>query len=134
MAEEPGKLYCNRKKILLADPDPANRFLVSVILSRHGIETITAGNGPEAIRLLTDNPFIRCLITEIRIPELDGFGILKAARKINPSMTVIALTAYGFDNMEQLCIESGFNEYILKPIHPGSFVKTILKYIIISTD
>jgi len=132
MVEEPENLYSNRKKILLADPDPASRFLVSVVLSKHGIETVSAGSGWEAIRLLGENPVIHCLITEIRVPGLDGFGILRAAREINPSLAVIALTAYIYDNMKQQCLKAGFNEYISKPVDLESFVKTVKKYVLVS--
>jgi CheY-like chemotaxis protein len=134
MVEEPENLNCNRKKILLADPDPVSCCLVSEVLSKHGIETVSAGCGLEAIRLLRENHSIRCLITEIRVPGLDGFGILRAAREINPSLTVIAQTAYVHDNMKQKCLTAGFNEYISKPIDLGLFVNMVRKYVSVSAS
>jgi CheY-like chemotaxis protein len=134
MIEEPENFYSGSKKILLADPDITSYFLISELLSEHGIETMSARCGLEAIRLFRENPHINCLITEIRVPGLDGFGILRATREINPSIAVIAQTAYVHDNMKQQCLMAGFNEYIPKPLDLEVFVKMVRKYVLLSTE
>ncbi len=132
MFEEPENFYSGKKKILLVDPDLTSYLLVSEVLSEHGIATVSARCGLEAIRLFRENPHIDCLITEIRVPGLDGFGILRATRELNPSIAVIAQTAYVHDNMKQQCLKAGFNEYISKPLDLEIFVKMVRKYVLLS--
>ena len=122
-------LYTVRKKILLADSDTASYFLISELLADYNIRIIHARSGQEAIRLFRQNPFIDMVITEIKLPGLDGFEILKATRAINPFITAIAQTAYVHNNMKQKCLMSGFNEYIPKPIDFDLFVTVLKKYV-----
>lgn len=134
MVEEPGNLCCSKKKILFVDPDITSYYLVSEILTEYGIEIMSAKSGLEAIRLFRENPFIDCLITEIKVPGLDGFGILRATREMNPSIVVIAQTAYVHDNMKQQCLAAGFDEYISKPIDFDVFMGIIKEYVLHAAD
>ncbi|HAM97725.1 MAG TPA: hypothetical protein DCQ26_03870 [Marinilabiliales bacterium] len=134
MVEEPGNLCCSKKKILFVDPDITSYYLVSEILTEYGIEIMSAKSGLEAIRLFRENPHIDCLITEIKVPGLDGFGILRATREMNPSIVVIAQTAYVHDNMKQQCLMAGFNEYISKPLDLELFTGIIKEYIVKPLD
>lgn len=133
MVEEPENLCYSKKKILFVDPDITSYLLVTEILSEYGIETVSAKSGLEAIRLFRENPFIDCLITEIKVPGLDGFGILRATREMNPSIVAIAQTAYVHENMKQQCLIAGFNEYISKPLDLELFAKMVRKYILQSS-
>lgn len=133
MIEEPENFYSGNKKILLVDPDLTSNLLVSEVLSEIGIETVSARCGLEAIRLFRENPHIDCLITEIRVPGLDGFGILRATREMNPYISVIAQTAFVHDNMKHKCLLAGFNDYISKPIDLESFDKMVRKYVLLSS-
>ncbi len=102
-------------KILYVDPDIPGYRLVSALFEGYNIEIIHSKSGVDAIRRFQEDPSINLVITEIKVPGLDGFGILAALREMNPFIAVIAQTAYIHENMEQRCIEAGFNEYISKP-------------------
>jgi CheY-like chemotaxis protein len=116
MTEESEDLCYGKKKILFVDSDIASYSLFSEILAVQEIDIIHAGCGPDAIRLIREDPFIDCIVTEIWVPGVDGFGILAAARELNPSIPVIAQTACVFADMKQKCLEAGFNGYISKPV------------------
>ena len=133
MVKEPDNFSYSRKKILFTDPDTASFYLISEILSDHDIDIIHAKRGLDAIRLFREIPFIDCLITEIKVPGLDGFGILRATREMNPSIAVIAQTAFVYDNMKHKCLLAGFNEYVSKPLDLELFVKMIRKYVLLSS-
>jgi CheY-like chemotaxis protein len=133
MKEDSININSTNKKVLFADPDIASCYLVSEVLSEHDIEIIHAKCSLDAIRILRKNPFIDVVITEIKIPGVEGFGILKIIREINPCITVIAQTACVHNNMRQRCMMAGFNEYISKPIDLKLFVEMVKKYALFST-
>lgn len=131
---EPINQYSGRKKILFVDPDMSSYFLVNEVLAEHDIETIHAKCGVEAICLFKDNPLINCLVTEVRVPELDGFEILRAIRKINPSIFAIVQTAFVQNNMKHQCLQAGFNDYITKPIDLKLFADIVIRYVLLSAE
>ena len=118
-----------KKNILYVDPDISSFHLVSALFAEYNIEVIHAKNGEDAILRFREDPSINLVITEIKVPGLDGFGILAALREMNPFITVIAQTALVHENIEQKCIEAGFNEYISKPINLKLFEELVKKYI-----
>ncbi len=119
-----------RKKILMVDPDLASYRLTAYQLAMYEIEPIHSVCGREAIRLFREDPAIDIIITELEVPGLDGFGILRKAREIRPGIPVIAQTAYVYEEIRRRCRDSGFNEYIPKPVDPELFAGTIKKYIL----
>ncbi len=126
MAEHTSK--SPKKKILFVDSDITSYCLVSILFERHDdIEIIHTRCGTDAIRLFSEDPFIDLVITEIIVPEQDGFEIVKAIKRINPSVPVIAQTACVFNNMEKRCLETGFNEYISKPVNLKLFARMVKK-------
>ncbi len=117
------------KKILFVDSDITSYHLVSALFSGYNIEIIHARSGADAILQFRENPSVNLVITEIKVTGLDGFGILTALREMNPSVTVIAQTAFVHENMEQRCLQAGFDEYISKPIDLKVFEEMVKKYI-----
>ncbi|MBN2480457.1 MAG: response regulator [Bacteroidales bacterium] len=130
MVDEPPNSYERKKKILFVDPDTSSYLLVARLLAGYDTKIIHSGFGPYAIKIFRKNPFIDCVITEIRVPGLDGFEILRAVREINPLVTVIAQTAYVHDNIKQKCQDAGFNEYISKPVDLKLFLCIINKNVL----
>jgi CheY-like chemotaxis protein len=52
------------------------------------------------------------VITELLLPQYNGFEVLKEIKRINPEMQVITQTANVMNNMKQTCFEAGFDEFI----------------------
>lgn len=115
-------------KILYIDNDEASYFLVSELLEGCNVEILHARCGLGAVQLFNANPFFDLVITELKLPEIDGFGVLREIRKINPCIPIIAQTATVVNNTECTCINAGFNEYIQKPIDFREFVSMVMKY------
>jgi two-component system, cell cycle response regulator DivK len=134
MKEEPTNFYSGNKKILFVDNDMASYYLVSEILKEHDIEIIYATSGQNAIRLFRQNPFIDAIITEIKVPKLDGFGILNEIRKMNPHIPVLVQTANVCNEIEKRCLQAGFNEFISKPIDIALFADIVKKYVFLPAN
>jgi len=84
------------KKILLVDDEPAVLFALSEALAdrRRGIQVVTATDGREAMAVL-EAQTVHLVITDLRMPDVDGFELLAHLRRNHPSLPVILMTAMG---------------------------------------
>jgi len=104
----------SRLKILLAEDDRGLGMIVKAFLDAQGYPTTLCSNGEEAWNSLRDVQFDLC-ITDVMMPVMDGFTLLKQIKAVQPMMPVIVLTA----KKEQDDILEGFSlgadDYITKP-------------------
>jgi two-component system, cell cycle response regulator DivK len=115
-------------RILYIDNDEASYFLVSELLEGFNVEIHHARCGLRAVQIFDANPSFNLVITELKLPEIDGFGVLREMRKINPKIPIIAQTATVVNNTKCICLNAGFNEYVQKPIDFREFISTVVKY------
>lgn len=87
-------------RILIADDDPAVLFVVQAVLARleDSYDIMTARNGSEALGLCEDEPFA-LVITDVKMPGVDGVTLVKAIRSNKTPTAVIWMTAYGCDQL-----------------------------------
>jgi signal transduction histidine kinase len=104
-------------KILIAEDNKINMLIARKFLSKWGVVLTEAVNGKEAIAYCKTNRYDLMLL-DLEMPEADGYTALKEIRKIHPTMPAIAFTASAFDKIEQVLLQKGFNDYILKPFSP----------------
>lgn len=83
------------KKILIVDDEPAVLFALSEALSdrRRGVKVATAANGNEAVTIL-ESEKVDLVVTDLRMPEMDGFELMAWLRRSFPQLPVIVMTAY----------------------------------------
>jgi len=102
-------------KILVVDDEEGARELFSTILTDEGYEVTLANNGEEALALFKNTPF-NLVITDIKMPVMDGLQLLQEIRKIGSKTDVIMVTAYGEVESYLKAMSLGAAEYINKPI------------------
>ena len=83
--------------ILFVDDDPELRGIVAEALARPGYVIITASDAYEAIRILAYNR-VNLLITDIKMPGINGFELAQQARALRPNIQIIYLSGYPIDN------------------------------------
>ena len=115
-------------RILYIDNDIASYILVSELLLDCNVEIIHSRCGLCGIELFRQIPSIEMVITELKLPSIDGFEVLKEIRKTNLNIPIIAQTANIVNNMKYTCLNAGFSEFIPKPIDLDVFATTISKY------
>ena len=101
-----------RVRILVADDEPNLRRVLMAMLRRDGHEVIQATAGDEAIALLDG---VDVLVTDLRMPRVDGMELLRHAVKLHPQLPVIMITAYGSVGQAVEAIKAGAFDYIEKP-------------------
>jgi len=100
--------------------------LVSAILTHHGINIHVAHNGEECLDLLdTIKPTV--IITDLAMPEMDGWHLLNAIRDniATQHIPVVAVTAYDSVDVAHDALKSGFDAYIAKPLSPRNLVQQL---------
>lgn len=120
----------SRQKILVVDDDDISFYLVNEILSSYPFEVMRAANGKEALDYFKNekNPF-DLIIMDIRMPEMNGYEATQQIKKIDPSVPVIALTAYAHYQGKIDCITAGCDEFIAKPFNINFLLNTIYKHL-----
>jgi signal transduction histidine kinase/DNA-binding response OmpR family regulator/HAMP domain-containing protein len=106
------------KKVLIVDDDMRNIFALTSVLEEHAMETISADNGRDAIRLLQTEPGIDIVLMDIMMPELDGMETIREIRR-DPKlrqMPIVAVTAKAMKGDREKCIEAGAWDYLSKPV------------------
>lgn len=110
-------------RILVVDDDLTVRELVILLAERDGHEVFSVENGIQAIKMLRDRP-VDLVITDIMMPELDGFGVVQVARKVQPDARVIVASAVGEKVPEHLTEAAfrklGVDRFVPKPFRAAT--------------
>ena len=105
-------------KVLLADDNPINRRICSMLLERLGCEVHQARNGRKAVEKATGEPYDMILM-DCYMPEMDGLAATQELRKRGGKLQevpIVAFTASGTDQDRQACIEAGMDDMLTKPV------------------
>jgi CheY-like chemotaxis protein len=80
--------------ILLAEDEAMLRIIAVEILEDAGFQVFQAGDGVEALELLKANPEISLLISDIKMPRMDGYALVEAGLAFKPGLKVLLMTGY----------------------------------------
>jgi CheY-like chemotaxis protein len=106
------------KKALIVDDDMRNIFALTTVLEEHAMQTISADNGRDAIRLLQSEADIDIVLMDIMMPEMDGMETIREIRR-DPklrNLPIVAVTAKAMKGDREKCIEAGAWDYLSKPV------------------
>lgn len=111
------------KKVLIVDDEPAVLFALSEALAdrRRGVKVATASNGQEAVAIL-ESEKVDLVVTDLRMPEMDGFELLAWLRRGFPHLPVIVMTAFGAETVSRL---DGLPEVLEKPFDVGELKRKV---------
>lgn len=102
------------KKLLIVDDQYGIRVLLDEVFGKDGYETYQAANGKTALEIVRkETPDL--VILDMKIPGMDGIEILKNIKKVNPSIKVIMMTAYGELDMIKEATTLGASTHFTKP-------------------
>jgi CheY-like chemotaxis protein len=78
--------------VLVIDDDKVSRRVLAKMLLSEGHFVIEASDGALGVRIIADNPHIDCVITDLMMPELDGYGVLSAVADSHPNLPVLVIS------------------------------------------
>ncbi|MBW2182652.1 MAG: sigma-54-dependent Fis family transcriptional regulator [Deltaproteobacteria bacterium] len=102
------------ESILVIDDEESMRLALSETLSRSGHQVDCVSNGYDALKKVQSSS-LKLIITDVRMPKMDGMEVLKEIKKLLPQIPVIMITAYGTIHNAVEAMKKGAVDYILKP-------------------
>jgi DNA-binding NtrC family response regulator len=102
------------KPILIVDDDHQMQTALKEAISRVGFEAILAGDGQEALHLLTQSSF-SMIVTDMRMPKMDGLSLLKEIRRKIGHIPILVITGFGTIQDAVEVMKEGASDYLLKP-------------------
>ena len=103
------------KTILIAEDEQVLRESVAELLTEEGYQVLQAPDGKAAYDIIVDRP-VDLVLSDIRMPEMDGLQLLARLRQAAPQTPVIMLTAYGTVESAVGAMRAGAFDYLLKPV------------------
>lgn len=114
-------------KILIVEDDPASRLFLESLLESNNYDFRSAENGIEGLNIFDEyNPDI--VLTDIRMPIMDGLELLEAVRDKNSDAIVVIITAFGSENYAIQALHLGANNYLKKPVSGQELLRLLKKY------
>jgi len=114
-------------RILFAEDGPDNQRLISFHLRKAGAIVTIAENGKEAVQILTtdgsvDGPLLSpvpfdLILSDMQMPEMDGYFATRLLRSKGFSLPILALTAHAMAGDKKQCMDAGCDEHLTKPIN-----------------
>jgi two-component system NtrC family response regulator len=112
--------------ILVVDDDESLRRVLEYNLAQEGYAVATADSGEAALALFEKNRF-DLVVTDIKMPGMDGMDLLRRVKEVSPDTQVIVITAFGTIEMAVEAMKAGAFEYISKPFNRDELKLTVRK-------
>lgn len=104
----------NQRYVLVVDDEPHMRRVLEIMLNKADYVVFSAENGLEALTILQSNP-VDLIVTDMRMPEMDGIALLARMRQDGFTIPVIVITAHGSIESAVEAMKYGASDYILRP-------------------
>ncbi|MBL9164270.1 MAG: CHASE domain-containing protein [Planctomycetaceae bacterium] len=120
-------------RVLVAEDSPDIQRIVTFHLGKAGLQVMTADNGVEALQLMQEalcgGDGIDLLVTDMQMPEMDGYSLVSNLRQSGYAGPIVALTAHAMSEDKSRCLEAGCNGYVTKPIMKEDLLNECAKWL-----
>jgi two-component system response regulator PilR (NtrC family) len=116
----------SQQKILVIDDEKSMCEFLEIMLKKDGYDVTSTTNGEKALDLI-DNNLYSMVLTDVKMPGVDGFEVLRKTKEVSPDTVVIMITAYGSPEGAVTAIKEGAYDYITKPFRVEEVKLTIKK-------
>lgn len=113
-----------RGRILIADDEQGIRQVLCRLVRQEGHDPIEAPDGAQALALIeSEAPDV--LLLDIRMPGADGLEVLRRARRLDPDLPVVMITAHGTVKDAVVALRAGAHDYVVKPFEHADVVRSV---------
>ncbi|MBI9052775.1 MAG: response regulator [Bacteroidales bacterium] len=120
----------NKFTLLIAEDDEISFELYKIRLEELDLNILHAKNGQIAIEMVKEHSNIQLVLMDIRMPILNGYDATKKIREFNADVPIIAQTAFALIPEQKAIIESGFTDFLSKPVEEEKLFGIIRKYMV----
>ena len=114
------------RRVLIADDEESIRHVLTEMLNERGYEVRAVGDGEEAMRELASRDY-DALVTDVRMPRMNGLDLVRAAQAASPETTIIVMSAYGSHDLAIEAMKAGAYDYLGKPFRPDEVLLVLRK-------
>jgi len=118
--------HSEAKKVLIVDDEHNILDLVQRALNAAGFDVITADSALDGLLALQDNP-VSMIITDVKMPGMNGLDLMKQVREINPDIPIAVITGFGTEEMATAAMDHGAFYFINKPFNVESIQEVARK-------
>jgi two-component system response regulator HydG len=118
--------FSDDRVILVVDDTPGIREALAKILTKEGFPVLTAGDGEEAVKILQKHD-VALVLTDLKMPKVDGAALLKIAKTIAHDIEVILITGHGTIDVAVEVMKDGAFDFIQKPFNKMTVVRMVRK-------
>jgi two-component system response regulator AtoC len=112
--------------VLVVDDDASMRHLLTVILTDRGYQVRAVGSAEDALKEFSARPF-DLVLTDVRMPRMDGIALTRAIQERQPGATVIVMSAYGSHEAALEAMKAGAYDFLPKPFKPDDVLLCLRK-------
>jgi two-component system response regulator AtoC len=114
------------RRVLIADDEESIRHVLTELLHERGYEVRAVSDGEEAVKELSSSDY-DALVTDVRMPRLNGLDLVRAAQTLSPETTIIVMSAYGSHELAIEAMKAGAYDYLGKPFRPDEVLLVLRK-------
>lgn len=121
-------------RLLLAEDNPVNQRLATVLLQKAGHEVVLAQDGEQAVSLVQQDGDFDAILMDVQMPNMDGLEATAEIRRREreaasgePGIPILAMTAHAMEGDREMCLNAGMDEYITKPIQKEELFKGLAR-------
>ena len=115
-------------KVLIVDDEHLITSSLEITLQCYGYKTTSANSGNEALYAVRSGHFHIALL-DIRMPAMNGIEAAKEIRKIRKNLTIIAQTAFVFEDDKDIVLEAGCDACLIKPIRKDHLISVMSSFV-----
>ncbi|HEX9750180.1 MAG TPA: response regulator [candidate division Zixibacteria bacterium] len=108
----------NQPTLLIVEDDEYLRAMLSEALTSVGYTTLVAGDGQEALDIVASRP-VDCVISDIKMPNVDGLTLLSRLKASNKSLPVVMITGWAYRDHKEAASRAGADGFLMKPFRLG---------------
>ncbi|HTO07826.1 MAG TPA: ATP-binding protein [Myxococcota bacterium] len=127
-----------RGRVLLVEDGPDNQRLISLLLTRAGLEVVLAENGQQAIERVHEarqsGQALGIVLMDMQMPVMDGYTATKILRRQGFATPIVALTAHAMDTERARCLAAGCDDFATKPIDRARFYALLRRHLPAAKD
>jgi two-component system, response regulator FlrC len=114
-------------QVILAEDEGQLRSLIAEMLAAKGLKVTEAADGVEALERLRDNPGAALLLSDIKMPNMNGYELVEKSLKLRPELKVLMMTAYPAEQPPPSALRAREIRTLVKPFDPDRMCDLVVE-------
>ena len=113
-------------QVILAEDETQLRSLIASLLTGKGVTVAQAADGVQALELVKNDPAATLLLSDIVMPNMDGYELVEASLKLRPELKILLMTAYAAERPPPAALRAREIRTLVKPFDPDRMCELVV--------